>query len=154
MGACYTPQGDTPVPIGANFLSEECKITTVAPVATGTTTITSAAFDMTGFDGALFIIRLGTPATNNNIRVKQCDTSGGTYADLAGTKVGDHATDTPLIVDVKRPLEQFLKYEVTRGTTTTIDTTVVIQYRARNRGVTQPSGTQIERWHAPAEGTA
>jgi hypothetical protein len=137
-----------------NFLSEEGKITTVAPVATGTTTITGTALDMTGFDGALFIVRLGTPATNNNLRVQQCDTSGGTYADLAGTLVGNHATDTPLVVDIKRPQEQFLKYQITRGTTTTIDIVAIIQYKARNRGVTQPSGTQIERHHGVAEGTA
>jgi hypothetical protein len=137
-----------------NFLSEEVKITTVAAVATGTTTITGTAVDMAGWDGALFIVRLGSPATNNNLRIKQCDTTGGTYADLVGSKVGDHATDNPLIVDVKRPQEQFLKYEVTRGTTTTIDIAVVIQYRGRNKGVTQPSGTQIERWSFLAEGTA
>jgi hypothetical protein len=137
-----------------NFLSEEVKITTVAPTATGTTTITSSAFDMAGYDGALFIVRLGSPATNNNLRIKQCDTTGGTYADLVGSKVGDHATDNPLIVDVKRPQEQFLKYEVTRGTTSTIDTVCVIQYKARTKGITQPSGTQIERWMNIAEGTA
>lgn len=137
-----------------NFLSEEVKITTVAPVATGTTTIDGAALDMAGFDGALFIVRLGSPATNNNLRIRQCDTTGGTYADLAGTLVGNHATDNPLVVDVKRPLEQFLKYQITRGTTTTIDIVTIIQYKARNRSVSQPSGTQLEKYHSPAEGTA
>lgn len=137
-----------------NFLSEECKITTVAPVATGTTTITGAALDMAGYDGALFIFRLGTPATDNSVKITQCDTTGGSYADLTGTSVGSHATDTPLIVDLKRPREQFLKYVVSRGTTTTIDIVTIIQYRGRTRGVTQPTNTQVERWMFPAEGTA
>jgi hypothetical protein len=137
-----------------NFLSEEVKITTVASVATGTSTITSSAFDMAGWDGALLIVRLGTAATNNNIRWSQCDTTGGSYADIEGTLVGNHATDTPLIVDLKRPREQFLKYVVTRGTTTTIDVVTVIQYRGRSKTVTQPTNTQIERWLGPAEGTA
>lgn len=136
------------------YLSEECKITTVAPVATGTSTITGTALDMAGYDGAIFIVRLGSPATNNNLRVSQCDTSGGTYADLEGTLVGNHATDNPLIVDVKKPREQFLKYVVTRGTTTTIDIVTIIQYRARTRPPSQPSGTQIEKYTWPAEGTA
>ncbi len=140
--------------MSAQFLSEECKVTTVASVATGTSTITSSAIDMAGYDGCLFIVRLGSPATNNNIRVSQCDTTGGSYAELEGTLVGNHATDNPLIVDIKRPREQFLKYIVTRGTTSTIDVVAVIQYRSRSRAVSQPSGTQIERWHAPAEGTA
>jgi hypothetical protein len=140
--------------MGNAFLSERCKITTVAPVATGTTTITGSALDMAGWDGALFIVRLGSPATNNNLRIQQCDTSGGTYADLAGTLVGNHATDNPLVVDIKRPAEQFLKYQITRGTTSTIDAVVILQYRARTQGQAQPSGTQIERHHGPAEGTA
>ncbi len=136
-------------------LLHDVKITTFAAVATGTTTITqTTGLDMAGFDGCLFIIRLGSPATNNNIRVSQCDTVGGTYADLAGTLVGNSATDNPLVVDVYRPKEQFLKYVVTRGTTTTIDTIVAIQYNARNRPTTQPSGTQSEAYNWPAEGTA
>lgn len=136
------------------YLSEECKITVVAPVTTGTTTITGAALDMAGYDGALFIVRLGSPATNNNLRIQQCDTSGGTYADLAGTLVGNHATDNPLVVDILRPQEQFLKYQVTRGTTSTIDIVTIIQYRARRRSTSQPSGTQIEQFSNVAEGTA
>jgi hypothetical protein len=136
-------------------LLHDVKITTYAPVATNTTTITqTTGLDMAGFDGALLVIRLGSPATNNNIRVQQCDTTGGSYADLAGTKVGDHATDNPLIVDVYRPKEQFLKYVVTRGTTTTIDTIAWIQYNARTRPTTQPSGTQAENHNWPSEGTA
>jgi hypothetical protein len=137
-----------------NFLSEEVKITSVAAVATATSTVTSSAFDMAGYDGALLIVRLGSPATNNNIRWSQCDTTGGTYADLEGTLVGNHATDNPLVVDLRRPREQFLKYVVTRATSTTIDTVVIIQYRGRNKGVTQPTNTQVERWQFPAEGTA
>jgi hypothetical protein len=137
------------------FLSERVKVTTVAPTTTGTTTITGSAIDMAGFDGALFIVRLGSPATNNNIRVQGATASAGSYNDLAGTLVGNSATDNPLIVDIMRPVDQFLKYQVTRGTTTTIDAVTIIQYKARRSSlVSQPSGTQIEQWHAPLEGTA
>jgi hypothetical protein len=137
-----------------SFLSENVKITTVASVATGTTTITGSAIDMAGYDGALLIVRLGSPATNNNIRWSQCDTTGGSYADIEGTLVGNHATDNQLVVDLIKPREQFLKYVVTRGTTTTIDIVTIVQYKAANRPVTQPSGTQLEKWNGPAEGTA
>lgn len=135
-------------------LSEHVKITTVAPTATGTTTITGSAIDMTGYEGAIFVVRLGSPATNNNLRIQQCDTSGGSYADLTGTLVGNHATDNPLVVDIRNPDEQFLKYQITRGTTTTIDAVTIIQYGPSPRPISQPSGTQIERWNRPAEGTA
>jgi hypothetical protein len=138
----------------AEFLSENVKITTFAPVATGTSTILqTTGLDMTGFDGCLFIVRLGSPATNNTLSIKQAATSGGTYDALLGTSVGAHVSDNPLMVDIKRPIDGFLKYEVARGTTTTIDTICAIQYGARTRPTTQPSGTQIERHHAVAEGS-
>jgi hypothetical protein len=137
----------------AEFLSENVKITTFAPVATGTSTILqTTGLDMTGFDGCLFVVRLGSPATNNTLSIKQAATTGGTYDALLGTSVGSHATDNPLMVDVKRPIDGFLKYEVARGTTTTIDTICAIQYGARTRPTTQPSGTQIEKYNSPAEG--
>ena len=136
-------------------LSEDVKINVYAPTTAGTSTITqTTGIDTAGFDGTLFIIRLGTPATNNNIRIQQCATASGTYADLTGTLVGNHATDTPLVVDVKRTSSEFLKYQVTRGTSTTIDTVCVIQYKARSRPVTQPTGLQLEKHSSPAEGTA
>jgi uncharacterized membrane-anchored protein len=130
------------------------KVTTVAPVAAGTSTITGTALDMAGFEGAMFIVRLGTPATNNSLHLTQCDTSGGSYAAILGTSVGSHATDTPLIVDIYRPKEQYLKYVVTRGTSSTIDIVAIIQYGAGNRPTSQPSGTQIEHFYDTAEGTA
>jgi hypothetical protein len=140
--------------VGSYFLTEDIKITTTAPTATGTTTITPTGLDMAGWDGVVFIVRLGSPATNNNIRAQQETTIGGAYADLVGTKVGDHATDNPLILDVRRPQEQFVRLSIARGTSTTIDTCVAIQYRSRTRPTSQPSGTQLERHLAEAEGTA
>lgn len=136
------------------MLSHDVKVTSFPAVATGTSTITGTAVDMAGFEGAMFIVRLGSPSTTNNIRVSQCDTVGGTYADLTGTLVGNHATDTPLVVDVVRTKEQFLKYVVTRGTGTTIGEVTVIQYGARTRPTTQPSGTQVETFINASEGTA
>lgn len=132
----------------------DVKVTTVAPVTTGTTTITGSAIDMAGYDGCIFIVRLGSPATNNNLRVQDCSTSGGSYNDIAGSKVGDHATDSPLIVDIMRPNLQFLKYQITRGTTTTIDIVTIIQYRSRSGPQTQPSGTQSKKLYHPIDGTA
>lgn len=135
------------------FLSDNIKITTVAAVAAGTSTITGAALDMAGFDGAIFVVRLGTPAADNSLKITQCDTSAGSYADLTGTLVA-HATGTPLIIDIKRTQEQFLKYVVTRGTSSTIDIAAIIQYGSRSKPVTQPGTTQLEKHNYVAEGTA
>lgn len=133
---------------------DDSKVTVEAPTATGTTTIDSAAYDMAGFDEICFIVRLGTPAANNNIRVQQDVVSGmGAAADLAGTLVNSPTLNQHMVV-VRRSLEQFVRCRVTRGTSTTIDTIVAIQTRARKRPVTQPATSVNEQWVSPAEGTA
>ena len=134
------------------MLLDDCKVTIEAPTAAGTTTIDSAAYDTAGFAGICFIVRLGTPAANNNIRLRQDVASGGTFADLAGTLVND-AVKNQHMVDLQYPGKQFVRCRVTRGTSTTIDGIVVIQYRARRRPVTQPTSV-YESWQNPAEGTA
>lgn|SRR5678816_925908 len=135
------------------MFTDDCKVTIEAPTATGTTTIDSAAYDTAGFDGICFIVRLGTPAANNNIRARQDVATGGSYADLAGTLVND-PTNAQHVLDITRPGKQFVKCRVTRGTSTTIDAIVVVQYKARRRPVTQPTASTTERWQGPAEGSA
>ena len=129
-------------------------ITAIAPTAVGTSTINTAAIDMAGYDECTFVVRLGTPAANNNIRVQQDVASGGSYADLTGTLVS-HATTNQLTVTVIRPGKQFLRCQITRGTSTTIDTCVVIQRRFGGLfPVTQPALSVNEVYVSPAEGTA
>jgi hypothetical protein len=133
------------------FLDDN-KVTAEAPTATGTTTIDSTAYDMSGFDGICFIVRLGSPAANNNIRGQQSATSGGAYNDLTGTLVND-AVKNQHMLNIVRPGKQFVRCRVTRGTTTTIDSLIAVQYVARRKPVTQPTSIG-ETWVAPAEGTA
>lgn len=135
------------------FLTEDCKVTAEAPTVTGTTTINSASYDMAGWDGILFIVRLGSPAANNNIRAAQDVATGGSFTDLAGTLVNS-ATLNQHMIDLKRPSKRFVRCTVTRGTTTTIDSVIAIQYRARSHPITQPATAILEQWHTPAEGTA
>jgi len=132
---------------------DDCKITAEAPTAAGTSTIDSAAYDMAGFAGICFLVRFGTPAANNNIRARQDVASGGAYADLLGTLVND-AVKNQHMLDVLNTGKQFMKCRVTRGTSTTIDSLVVIQYNARRRPVTQPTSVS-EAWvPGPIEGAA
>jgi hypothetical protein len=133
---------------------DDIKINTFAPTAAGTSTITqTTGLDMAGYDGAVFIIRLGTPSATNTLKVSQCDAVSGTYSDLASTATSS-GSDGPLILEINRPKEQFLKYVVTRAVSTTIDTVAVIQYGARTRPVTQPTGSVVETYVNPSEGTA
>jgi hypothetical protein len=137
----------------AGFLSEGIKVTVSAPTATGTSAISGAILDMAGYDAVMWIARLGSPAANNNLRAQQdTDPAGGTMADLAGTLV-THATNNVLMLDLQRPLERFVRCQITRGTSTTIDTLVAIQYRARQRPTVQPTSV-LEQFASPLEGTA
>jgi hypothetical protein len=133
---------------------DDSKVTVEAPTATGTTTIDSAAYDTAGFDETCFIVRLGSPAANNNIRVQEDSVTGmGAAADLAGTLVSSATLNQHMVV-VRRQPKQFVRCRVTRGTTTTIDSITVIQTRARRLPVTQPATAISEQWNTPAEGTA
>lgn len=123
-----------------------------APTATGTTAVNSGAYDMAGYDEITFIVRMGSP-TANSIKVQQ-DTAVAmsSAADLTGTSVA--GTNNHLQVNVKRPVEQFVRCVVTRGSTTTVDGITVIRSRPRSLPVTKGTGTLQEAWISPAEGTA
>src|SRR5215467_2725378 len=99
---------------------------------------------MAGLDVGVDVVGMGNEDGNVGMRVQQARTSGGSYNDLAGTKV-THATNNQLMVDVYKPQKQFIKISVARGTSTTIDALVVVQYGARNRPVTQPAASTSEQ---------
>lgn len=140
--------------ITSGFFSESCKITVDAPTVTGTTTIDSTALNMAGFDGVIWIVRLGSPASNNNIRAQQDTVVGmGGAADLQGTLVNS-ASNNVHMLDLKRPGKQFVRCRITRGTTTTIDCVIAIQYGAANVAVAQAAALTFEQWNAVPEGTA
>lgn len=132
---------------------DDFKITAEAPTAAGTTTIDSAAYDMAGYMGICFIVRLGTPAANNNIRLRQDVATGGSYADLTGTLVND-AVKNQHVIDLFRPGKQFIKCRITRGTSTTIDSVVAIQYNARGTKPVTAATSVVESYISPIEGTA
>lgn len=139
-------------------LSDEIAISMDGPTIAGLTTIDSTPVDMAGFSGVLFIVRVGTPAANNTIRVQQ-DTAVAmaAAADLAGTLVASGA-NTVVASEVLYPGgptgEQFIRCRVTRGTSTTIDSITAIRFGARNRPVAVPATVSFESWVGPGEGTA
>jgi hypothetical protein len=133
---------------------------TVDAGVAATTDITSDAVDTANCDGVLFIVSFGTITVNavTSIKVQQCDTSGGSYADLEGTAqtVADSHDNKTFYVDIFRPREQFLKLVVDRGTANAVVGSIIaIKYNCANRPVTQGAGVQGgESFNWPAEGTA
>jgi hypothetical protein len=124
--------------------------------AAGTSTITSAAVDTAGFEGCVLLTSYGTAAADNIANAAQCDTSGGTYADLAGTAVATGTSDEDVWIDVYRPREPFLKMVCVRGTSSTLESIWAILYGAAVQPVDNTtSGTIVGEAHvSPAEGTA
>ena len=138
------------------FMTDDYKVTVEGPSAAGTSTVDSGTYDMrtNGYDGILFIVRFGTPAANNNIRAQQGQLANMTDAqDLAGTLVNS-ATLNQHMLDLVRPTDPFVRCRVTRGTSTTIDAIIVVQYRPGVHPVTQPATAVFEQWQAPLEGVA
>lgn len=139
-------------------LSDDLSISMDGPTIGGVSTIDSTPVEMAGFSGVLFIVRLGTPAANNNIRVQQ-DTAVamGAAADLVGTLIAAGANSI-VASEVLYPGgptgEQFVRCRVTRGTSTTIDSITTIRFGARTKPVAVPSTVSFESWVGPIEGTA
>lgn len=127
--------------------------------AAGTSAITSSAVDTAGYDGVLFIVPVGAIVSGavTSLKVQQCDTSGGSYADLTGTNqtIADTDDDKLFYVDVFQPKEQFLKLVVSRATqNATIGGIIALRYNAGSRPASQGSNVSGENFNWPAEGTA
>lgn len=139
---------------------EDVKITKLNDAtAAGTTTINSAVVDMQGYDGCVFLTSVGTIVSTGTatVKVQQDVTSGmSTAADLAGS--GQAFVDTDdnksVAVDVKRPLERYVRLVVTRATANSDWSPIwALQYRARQTPVGQGLN-KYESLLSPAEGAA
>jgi hypothetical protein len=143
-------------------LSTDCKIviaSTTTAGAAGTSDITSDAIDTAGFEGCTFIVPVGAIVSGavTSIKVQQCDTSGGSYADLTGTAqtIADTDDDKLFYATVVRPREQYLKLVVDRATqNATIGGIVAVLWGAGNKPVTHGTGVSGEVAFGVAEGTA
>ena len=136
------------------YLSDNVKFTVDAPTGAGTTTISSTILDMSGWDGVCFVVRVGTAAANNGVKAQQDTVVGfGGGADLLGSNVASGSNNV-VVLDLNRPVEQFVRCQVVRGTSTTIDTQMAIQYKGRSLPVSIASTISYEQWNALAEGSA
>jgi hypothetical protein len=141
---------------------DDCKVVVASTTtlgAAGTSVITSTAVDTAGFRECTFIVPLGTITAGGvqSLKVQQCDTVGGSYADLLGSNqaIADTDDDGLRYTTIVNPQEQFLKLVVSRATqNATIGGIIAILSGARRKPVTQPAGVSGEQFVFPAEGTA
>ena len=144
------------------FLSDEAKLSVaVTPTAgaSGTTTINGTTLDMAGWDGVLIVVPfgaiVGTAVTS--IKAQQGLVSDcSDCADLLGSSqtVVDTADDTTFYIDLRRPLERYVRVVVLRATAAaTVGGATYIQYKGRAKPTLQGVGVSGEKHLGPAEGT-
>lgn len=132
-----------------NSLLREAKVTRVsASAAAAQTDVTSSAIDTKGFEGCLFIVAMGTITGGavTSAHVEQCDTSGGSYTELADTEItiADDDDGKLVLIDVKNTSERYLKCVVDRGTEdAVVDGIIAIQYSAAAVPTTHDATTVI-----------
>lgn len=130
-----------------NSLLREAKVTRAANAAAAAQTdVTSSAIDTKGFEGCLFIVAMGsiTSGAVTSAYVAQCDTSGGSYTELDGTRltIADDDDNQVFLLDVKQPTERYLKCVVDRATQdAVVDGIVAVQYGAAAVPTTHDSTT-------------
>lgn len=130
-------------------LSKGIKITrALNAVAAGTTSQNGSILDMSGFDGVMFVAAFGTLTATQVTSLKAQQgalVGGGDMADLAGSAVGplaDADSNKCLVLDVYRPLEQYVRPVVVRGTANAvIDGVIAIQYSSRVKPTVQDVAT-------------
>lgn len=142
-----------------NTVVTKLAVTTTAGAA-GTSAITSAAIDTAGYQGIRALIAVGavTSGAVTSFKWTDCDTSGGSYSDVAGSSItiADTADDTAFISEVKVPLKRYMKANISRATqNATIGAVFVELYGPNSMAVTADSSiTTQELANSPADGTA
>lgn len=139
------------------LLSERIKITKVQDHTTASTvTINSDSVDMSGYDGVMFLTSYGTAAADNLLQAAQSTASTTSFSDLLGTSVGAGASDEEQWIDIKRPIEQFVRATAVRATSSTIESIWAFQYGARDVPVDNTTAGTIhgEQHVSPSTGTA
>ena len=126
----------------------------VAGAAAGTSDVTGATIDMSGFEGVVFVGTIAAHAANNFIQVEQDTASGmGTAAALEGTKVLAGTNGNAVAVDVYRPRERYVRAVIKRGTSTATGDVYALLYGAHVQPVTHGTTVVAETHQSPAEGT-
>ncbi|HLD93922.1 MAG TPA: hypothetical protein VI703_06950 [Anaerolineales bacterium] len=144
-----------------NF-SSDVKITKVKDAsAAGQTAVNSDAVDMAGYESVLFLVNAGaiTATGVQSINAAESPTSGGTYTDLAGSKVpiADDDDNQAFWVEIKRPLQRFVRLEIARATA---DSAFGAIWAFQFGPSVKPQINNVvdaitgELWVSPAEGTA
>lgn len=137
-------------------LSKRIKVDLVKDTqTTAGTAVNSDEVDMSGWDGVIFFMKMTTANAANFINAAQSSVSGGTFVDLAGTKVVPGDDGDIGLLDIYRPVDRYVRLEVDRGGADTVTGEIyAIQYRESKAPTTHAAEVDSELHVSPAEGTA
>lgn len=141
------------------YLTDNIKILKIQDhTAAGTSTVTSDAIDMLGYDSVCVLSSFGTAASGNTVKLQASsdDGSADDYSDLEGTSLTSGTSDEDVFVDLRRAPKRYIKAVFARGTSSTLETVWAFLYNARSLPVDNTTtGTIAGEQHTrPAEGTA
>jgi hypothetical protein len=125
-------------------LSKNVKVTLVQPaLADGQTDPDSAAVDMQGFEGVMFVGILGTVTEGGTAALKAAQSSDNVnFNDLSGVVATGDASDKFLVLDVYRPLDRYVRTTLTRAVANSIyGGTLAIQYGTHKRPTIHDAAT-------------
>lgn len=148
--------------IPAGLLSSRVKLIKVKDhTADGTSAVNGDGVDMDqngGYAGVMFFTSFGTAATGNILNAAQSsdDGSADDYTDLTGTAVSSGSSDEDVWLDIYKPTKRYVRPEVARGTSSTLESMWAILYEPRNMPVDNTTTGTIngEAHVSPAEGAA
>lgn len=102
----------------------------IEPDAYAAGTTTGAVIDTQGYYQAIFIATSGTLSGTADVKVTECDTSGGTYTDVAGGAFVQFSASDDDAVKIGRvncnERQRYLQLSQTHGNTNDFGVTVVL----------------------------
>ena len=134
--------------LGKNLLNSVMVTRILAAVAAGQAASASDILDMEGFEGVLFIAKVGD-VTNASVLTLEAQSDSVNSADNM-ERIGDPVTHTAtdateaddglLVLDVFKPRERYVRAVLTSATQDAVkDGVIAIQYGARKVPITQGS---------------
>src|SRR4051812_24922141 len=123
--------------IPSGLLSARVKLIKVQDhTVAGTSAVNSDGVDMDqdgGYAGVLFLSSFGTAASNNTVNAAQSSDNGSAddFTDLTGTSVTSGTSDEDVWLDIYKPTNRSVRYEVARGTSSTLESIWAILYEPR-----------------------
>lgn len=125
----------------------DLKLTRVAnAAAAGITEVDTSILDMAGFEGVMFVCLLNTVTAGSVVTVtaqqNTANQTGGmapiANASASVTDVGGASSNQAIVLDVFRPLQEFVRAAVTRTTANAaLDGVIAIQYAAHRKPTVQ-----------------